>query len=272
MHKLAVLLTCYNRREKTLNCIKSIYNSENIDTSKINIYLVDDGSTDGTSDSVHKLFPDVHIIQGNGSLFWNKGMHLAFRTAAENDYDYYLWVNDDTQIYKNTIKILTDTYQHCKSGNSIIIGSTCDPINIKTITYGGVKRRGFQPFYYDLIYPKNETQIADTFNGNIVLVPRSVFKVVGNLDPYFMHAMGDFDYGLRAKKAGCSLIVAPGFLGQCSRNSQHGKLPYLQRVKKLFSAKGIPFKDWVLLSYRHGGIMWPMWAISPYIRIFINKK
>ena len=62
----------------------------------LDIYLVDDGSNDGTNESVSKLFPMVNIILGDGTLFWNKGMRLAWKTAAEKqDYEFYLWLNDD---------------------------------------------------------------------------------------------------------------------------------------------------------------------------------
>lgn len=40
----------------------------------------------------------------------------------------------------------------------------------------------------------------DSFNGNIVLIPLSVFNILGFNDNYFTHSFGDLDYGLRAKK------------------------------------------------------------------------
>ena len=48
MKRIAVLITCFNRIDKTINCLDSLYNSKSIDDYLIDVYLVDDGSTDGT--------------------------------------------------------------------------------------------------------------------------------------------------------------------------------------------------------------------------------
>ena len=45
MNKIAAILTCHNRKEKTLACLHSLFSI----ISTIDVFLVDDGSTDGTS-------------------------------------------------------------------------------------------------------------------------------------------------------------------------------------------------------------------------------
>ena len=76
MCRIATLLTCHNRVAKTIACLSSLqainFNSD--------IYLVDDGSEDGTSKIVNKLYPNVNIILGNGDLFWNRGMYRLERS------------------------------------------------------------------------------------------------------------------------------------------------------------------------------------------------
>lgn len=89
--KIAAILTCYNRKEKTFQCLASLF--EIIPTCKV--YLVDDNSTDGTSTLIHQKFPQVYLIQGNGNLFWSRGMYTAWKEAIKENYDYYLWLNDD---------------------------------------------------------------------------------------------------------------------------------------------------------------------------------
>ena len=87
--QLAVLLTCFNRKATTLRCLEQL-NKQNI-TASMDVFLCDDGSTDGTSDAIKKLFPQVYIIRGSGNLFWNRGMLTAWRKACETkDYDAYI--------------------------------------------------------------------------------------------------------------------------------------------------------------------------------------
>lgn len=45
--------------------------------SPFDVFLVDDESTDGTSEAIKSEFPEVSIIKGDGSLFWNRGMYTA---------------------------------------------------------------------------------------------------------------------------------------------------------------------------------------------------
>ena len=66
-------MTVHNRREKTLACLKLCY--EQIESLRseyaFSVYLTDDASTDGTAEAVSREYPDVNIIKGNGSLYWN---------------------------------------------------------------------------------------------------------------------------------------------------------------------------------------------------------
>ena len=77
---------------------------------------------------------------------------------------------------------------------------------------------------YDCVSPNQVEDVLNNsngdvevchFNGNIVLVPMAVFKVLGNLDHYFTHSKGDFDYGMRANKAGIKIIQCGEVLGEC---------------------------------------------------------
>jgi GT2 family glycosyltransferase len=110
----------------------------------------------------------------------------------------------------------------------------------------------------------------------VVLIPRSVYSVVGNVDGRFTHAMGDFDYGLRARAAGCRVFLAPGHVGTCSVNPRFGTyrdgtLSRAERLRRSALTKGLPFTEWAELCRRHGGPFWPALAISPYARIAAGR-
>ena len=97
--KTAIIITSFNRKEITLLCLGSLLISiKLLFNNLVDIYLVDDNSTDGTKQAVHENFPSVIIINGNGSLYWNRGMHLAWEIAAKTKkYDYFLWLNDENE-------------------------------------------------------------------------------------------------------------------------------------------------------------------------------
>ena len=89
MISVAVLMTCHNRVTNTLECLAHLFGQSVRDQAVLTVYLVDDGSSDGTGEEVRKLYPEVNVISGTGKLFWNRGMHRAFEEALKNRFDYY---------------------------------------------------------------------------------------------------------------------------------------------------------------------------------------
>lgn len=273
---LGIVMTCHNRIQVTLNCLKALYDQNVF----FQVYLVDDGSFDGTSQAVEKQYPSVKVLQGDGNLFWVGGMYLAFAEAMKHNYDYYLWLNDDTVLESNALQTLIDTYFLVKDrGNSqsIIVGSVKDPETGK-YSYGG-RIRSTKKFSHTFkaVEPTDEPQECDTMQGNIVLIPSSVVEIVGNLEPAFTHQRGDLDYGLRAKKLGCSIFVAPGYLGTCPQNLVTGSWvdmslsPY-QRLQKVLQIKAFPAREWAIFTKRHSGKFWFIYWTFPYIRALIGYK
>ncbi|MGF1539612.1 MAG: glycosyltransferase family 2 protein [Pleurocapsa sp.] len=273
---LAVLITCHNRREITKSCLDAL-NSQDID---FDVYLVDDGSSDGTSEMIAKDFSQVNLIQGDGSLFWAGGMRLAFAEAMKHGYKYYLWLNDDTLLMPNIFSYLLNLYHGLvQQGypNSILVASTKDPVTGNP-TYGGaVKSKLWYSNKFEFLAPSQELQECDTLYGNCVLIPSSVAEKVGNIDPVFVHTMGDLDYGLRARKLGCLVWSVPKYVGTCSQNSVKGswadtKLTVVERLKKALAIKGFPLKAWTVFTKRHSGFFWFFYLPLPYLRAVIGYK
>ncbi len=52
---------------------------------ELSVYLVDDGSSDGTGDAVRQAYPSVSVIRGDGTLFWNRGMRKAWEDALKKN-------------------------------------------------------------------------------------------------------------------------------------------------------------------------------------------
>lgn len=258
INKIAVLLTCHNRKDKTLTCLNSLFENTLPPRYQLEVFLVDDGSSDGTADMVKKYFPSVKVIQGDGNLFWNRGMKLAWDTAIKDKPDFYLWLNDDVSLKDNAIISMIETYhQTCtESAQPVIIGNLCDK-ETKVLTYGGYTiEKGIFHFRGKKLDISGSPTPCDKFNGNVVLIPKKVVDDIGILDERFTHAMGDFDYGLRCKEAGIPMFATSNFIATCSNNSlsnkwSDSKLPFRQRLTKLLLPTGLPPREYFYYIRKH---------------------
>lgn len=249
---IAVLIACHNRRKKTIDCLRALHQTRLPEGYRLDIFLVDDGSTDGTSEAVKQEFPQVNIIQGDGNLFWNHGMRLAWETAAKTkDYDFYLWLNDDTLLFENALVIMLEQSQ-ILDNKQILVGSACSSIN-RIVTYSGFKLPNIK------LEPNATWQACDYFNGNIVLVPSHVYHQVGLLDNRFHHTIGDFDYGMRASKLGFKHLISPLCLGYCEDHQndpvwRNKSIPFHKRLMHLYTPLGNNPIEFFIFDRRHNGL------------------
>lgn len=274
---VCALLTCFNRREKTLECLRALAGSSGLQAVELRAVLVDDGSTDGTAQAVRTEFPWVDVVTSEGSLFWCRGMHLAFESALRSGFDHYLWLNDDTMLNSDAVARLLACEANLRGRTDaplIVIGSTVDPLS-GACTYSGERRPSrWQPSRVERVVPASVPQRCDTLTGNIVLIPSRAAQLVGNLDPGFEHAMGDTDYGLRARSLGVELWVDSGVHGGCAHNPVAGtyldpSLPIATRWKRMLHRKGLPWRSWLIFTRRHTGVMWPLYFAWPYAKLLV---
>jgi len=268
-NKIAVILTCHNRREKTLTCLKHLYQNEIIRDYEMKIFLVDDGSIDGTSEAVSKEFTEVNIIKGDGSLYWNRGMYKAWTEAVKKNSDFYLWLNDDTFLYEDAIQNMIET-SFKVGGEAIIVGSTCSSLNKQITTYGG--RQGKK-----VIQTDGQIKKCSTFNGNFVLIPHSVYSKLGNLDFKFRHSFGDIEYGMRANRNKINSYVAPNHIGTCERHDSIIKcfspnIPFLVRFKHFYSPLGMNPFEFYYMNKKYKGLISAMRVfMATHLRVLFPK-
>lgn len=271
---VSIMMACFNRKQKTLECLRRLELLTHESEYAVEVWLLDDGSTDGTADAVKHAYPAVKVIAHAGGLYWNRAMHMLFsQVKAAGRTAYYVWLNDDTMLHESALRRLLSVAEQ-KGGASvplIVVGATKDA-STDVVTYSAHRRIShWKTLKTAMVIPNEYVQECDTFNGNFVLISAAAVSIAGLLDPAFEHGMGDLDYGLRAKKKNVLILLAPGFVGTCSRNSSRGtfedsSLSLRKRWSAIKSPKGLPLKSWFRFTFRHGGIMAPVLFAWPYIR------
>lgn len=270
---IAVVLTCHNRRVKTLECLHNVYKQKLQEGASFRVFLTDDGSTDGTFDAVAVAYPDVSIIRGGGSLYWCGGMRVAWNAALDaGHFDYFLWLNDDTVLKLGAIADMLDT---ANKEFGIIVGSCHDP-ETGVWTYGGrATPDGKKSLSGTPVLPGSTAQNCQQINGNIVLVPKTVVDRIGILSDRFTHAIADFDYGFRALDAGIPLIVPPNYQATCSSNPIpawcNPATPLRKRLALFNNPKGINFSEFMIFCYRHFGLYSILIGVKIIFRVLYPK-
>ena len=254
---IAVVMTVHNRREQTLECIASLERQPLIGV-QVGVFVTDDGSSDGTGCALGRV-TGTTVVEGDGNLFWAGGMAIAERRAVATQPTWLLWLNDDVILDRTALSdMLAGSNRH---PNSVIVGATRDP-NSGIITYGAHVRLGKHPMKVRQLGESQTDQMASTFNGNCVLIPRHIRAQVGPIDGVFEHAMADTDYGYRTTAAGFSIVQIPGTVGVCARNprSRTSDGTFFQRLRDARSPKAeLPRRSHKRFLKRHGGRAWAIY-------------
>ncbi|MCI5115336.1 MAG: glycosyltransferase family 2 protein [Candidatus Electrothrix sp. AW1] len=274
--KIIALATCHNRRKKTLSALNSLQAQLLPSGCSLEICLVDDGSIDGTGDAVRRAFPDIKVLEGTGKLYWAGGMRFGWEKYVKHQYlDYLLVFNDDVQLNRIAVSKLLSAgkIMNARGYEAHAVAGAFKDIETNTLSYSGLVLRSlWHPLLFDKLPPNESIQECNTLNMNLALLHFKALKLTGFLSPEFTHCKADFDFGLRLRKKGGVVVLAPGYVGTCNINpitglSSEPAIPFWERYRRLTSIKEHPPKESVLYLRRHGGVLWPIFLALPYFWI-----
>jgi GT2 family glycosyltransferase len=257
-----IVIPVFNKIKFTLNCIKTLMQQS---FKNFTIILIDDGSTDGTSEIITQNFKDVIIMKGDGNLWWanatNLGVKYALNVSTSINDDFILTLNNDLEV---PIDYLKNIYANVLLYPNSIIGSV--GVNIKNpefMEYCGVKWNQFNAKQYSLSKKynhsyslfKSKSQIieSDFLSGRGTLIPLGLFKKIGLYDSVnFPQYAADNDFSLRARKYGCKLLIHPDIyvlshINETGTNLINVKYRFMD-IKKLFFSIKSPLN--VKIRYR----------------------
>lgn len=279
--KIAVLITCFNRKQKTLACLKHLFSAHEPHSKEITltVYLTDDGSTDGTGIAVETAYPNINVLKGNGELYWAGGMRNSWSTAIEKDYDYFFLLNDDTILYPNVFEQFLTSVQQSKETfkqEGIYLGATEDPIN-KSNTYGGAVLLDKFTYKFKHLNPNGSLQQVDLGNANIMFVSKNVVHEIGILSKEYIHGVADYDYTLRAVKKDIPVLLMPETCGSCIHDHEdnYEKFPeksFRERKKFLMHPLGLDFKSNFNFMKNHFPLRIPLVLFGAGLKLFFARS
>ncbi len=231
LKKVALVIPVYNRRDTTLQGLRSL---SKIDTEglDVRIFVIDDGSTDGTEDAIREHFPDVVLIEGDGSLHYAAGTNRGISAALDWDPEYIATMNDDAVFHDQFLQKLIETAERNPRS---IVGALLllwdQPHKVFQVGQYWNTWKGGWLIPDDLTafnVPTEEFEV-ECLVGNCVLFPVAAIRENGLMDEVkFPHGWGDAQYLMRMRKAGWKLLVQPRSYVWCEPNTNPKPLHHLK--------------------------------------------
>jgi GT2 family glycosyltransferase len=234
--KIGIVIPVYNRRETTLQGLRSL---SKIDTTgiELRIFIVDDGSPDGTGEAVRRAFPDVEVIMGDGTLHYAAGTNRGMEAALNWGADYVAAMNDDSVFHDQFLQRLLKTAQ---GNEGSVVGALLllwdEPHKVFQVAqrwrtlYGGWQI----PQRLTAFTVPREPFDVECLVGNCVIYPARALRECGLMDERsFPHGWGDAQYMMHLRAKGWRLMVDPKSLVWCEPNTNPKALRG-QSIKDVF--------------------------------------
>lgn len=218
---LSIVIASYNTRDLALSCLDSI--AKNRDNLKIEVFVSDNGSTDGTIEEVKEKFKRVKLIENRENLGFAAANNRA-RDLCQGKY--VLILNSDTEIRKRVFK---ETLNYLEE-NAQVGALTCK-IELPTGELDKDSRRSFPTpwvalthlLYLDRLFPNSRVfskywygyispdkiHEIDVTEGAFSLVRRNVMDAVDWFDEDYFLDGEDIDLCWKIKNRGWKIVYYP---------------------------------------------------------------
>jgi GT2 family glycosyltransferase len=205
--KVAVLVINYNGKHYLKECLKSLKNQT---YSDYDVYVVDNGSVDGSVEYVKGHFPWAKIIAFRENLGFAKAYNEAIKTV---DADMVALLNNDTRVDKRWLQELISAMLKdeliATVGSKILLYD-----NPQLLNHGGAKitpmGAGFDiGLYVEDCEKFNVKKYVGAACGAAMLVRKDLFLKIKGFDEDFFAYFEDTDFCWRAWLHGFKVIYVP---------------------------------------------------------------
>jgi GT2 family glycosyltransferase len=208
---VAVVIPVHNRLAYTDGIIAQL---RQLEYDEALVVVVDDGSTDGTSQHLQNEHPDVVVLPGTGDLWWSGAVNVGCRFAIEQGSTLLvLFNNDNVRLSPNCVDELARCVDHfggCAS-SVVLEENGGSPHRIRnaggTLTWPSrgimLREEGAE---YD---PTRGVVECDWLGGMSLAFSSSLFTELDGFDErQFPQYRGDTDFTLRARLRGKPCVVS----------------------------------------------------------------
>ena len=215
---MSVVVVSYNTRDMTLRCLRTLF--ETTRELSLEVWVVDNGSKDGSVEAIGREFPDVFVIENPNNAGFGAANNRAMEQARG---ELFLLLNSDAFVHEGALqKLIEYSKSHPQTG---VIGPRLQ-------NEDGTLQRSCYRFpspahswrenlwVASLLpsssrwsdwkrWPHDEEREVDWVVGACFVVRRAVFADVGGFDERFFMYFEEIDWQRRARDAGWKIAFVP---------------------------------------------------------------
>lgn len=223
---LSISIVSFNVKELLRRCIQSIYDSTN--GANIEIFVVDNNSSDGSREMVESEFPQVRLIANRSNVGYSKANNQAI---ALSNAPFVLVLNSDTEVKQHSIHSMLECMKEDKSIGAIgpkllnpdgsiqpsynnkfpdVLTAIGETLFFSSIKYALHKDRYFKKYLLNRIHLKHDKKSEVSWTGGAcLLVRRGTIDDIGRMDENFFFSCEEMDWCYRMKKSGWKVYYLP---------------------------------------------------------------
>jgi GT2 family glycosyltransferase len=242
---LSIIIVSWNTRDLLDACLRSVYEEIAAANLEAEIFVVDNGSTDKSTDMVRRCYPGVRLIENDHNPGFAKANNQALEFATGR---YSMLLNPDTVVLADglgaLVRFMDESPQVGAAGARLLnANGTLQPSCSPEPTLLREMSRMFpvddfraHGAYTMRSWSTETPRMVDVVQGAAMIVRFEVLQKVGMLDAgYFMYSE-EVDWCTRIRRAGWQIYWVPAariihYGGQSARQIADAMFLQLYRAK-----------------------------------------
>ena len=225
---------------------------------KPDVYVVDNGSSDGTQAYIQEHYPDFFFLQSKENLGFGIANNIGLQYALDNGYDYVYLLNQDAWVMENTFERLAElSKKNPEYGILSPYQMNADMYHIDSKFEQNVLTLNPIHGIWSDMYNQNLKEVYPALNVMAAhwFISKECLKKVGGFSPSFPHYGEDYNYIDRVYFKGMKVGIVP-FLrvvhdrGRREENkAQKLYLIYISHIQTLSNPKKGLMNAFAIISY-----------------------
>lgn len=226
---VSVIVLNYNGKRFLQDCFHSLVGTLNYPKERLQLIMVDNGSSDGSVEYMEANFPEVEIIRNSANLGFATGNNVGAREARG---EYLAFLNNDTRVHPDWLMELVRSVSR-EEGVVCAGGKILSWDGKKVDFVGGAMNFCGMGFQIDYGVPHDDRYLEEKeilfACGGSMLIGREIFLECGGFDEDYFAYFEDVDLGWRLWVLGYRVVFSPRAI---TYHRHQGTAKHLPREKR----------------------------------------